>query len=99
MSLLDEALDACRRRGAKMPPPLAAWLIARTLESELADQVPLGNALVDLLGGSGPPELEVIITRMVHPDAKQRWPLPLTTLREALYGYAGALGSQARLEG
>jgi hypothetical protein len=87
MTALDEALAACKSSRAKMPPHLAAWLVVRELERGPVDQAVVGQALFELLGGPGPPELSSIITRMVHPDTEQRFPRDGRELRQTLDAY------------
>lgn len=92
---LDDAVAACKRVDAKMPPHLAAWLVGRELEEMTFNQSVLGQALYELLGGPGPPELSAIITRMVHPELERRWPPDGRELREALNAYVIGTGRPA----
>ena len=95
MSSFDEAVAACKAVNARMPPHLAAWLVAREAESTSFDQPQLGQALYDLMGGPGPEPLASIVSRMLHPDLEQRFPVDGRELREALYDYVKSTGRPA----
>ncbi|MBK7861514.1 MAG: PEGA domain-containing protein [Archangiaceae bacterium] len=84
---LDEALATCKAHAEKLPPQLAAWLVARACEEATFDQPAMGQALFELTSGDASPTLAAIITRMVHPDAEIRYPADGRELRTALYDY------------
>ncbi|MBL8954263.1 MAG: PEGA domain-containing protein [Myxococcaceae bacterium] len=88
MSALDEAIAACRARDTQMPPPLAAWLVARETESARFDQGQLGQALIDLMGSPGPEPLGSIVARMLSPNLEHRYPVDGVELRKALYDFS-----------
>jgi hypothetical protein len=95
MSAFDEVVAACRAVNARMPPHLAAWLVAREVQSRRFEQAQLGQALYDLMGGPGPEPLASHVTRMLHPNVEHRFPADGRELREALESFAktGAVGA------
>jgi len=94
MSSLDEAIAACKERGAHMPPRLAAWLVARETEVAKLDQGQLGQALLDLMGGPGPEPLASVVARMLNPNLEHRFPVDGRELRAALFDFS-KLGVEA----
>ena len=95
MSAFDEAVEACKAVNARMPPHLAAWLVAREAESRTYDQPQLGQALYDLMGGPGPEPLASIVARMVHPNLELRFPADGVELRAALQEFIASTGRPA----
>lgn len=95
MSSFDEAVAACKAVNARMPPHLAAWLVATEAEKRHFDQGQLGQALFDLMGGPGPEPLASIVTRMLHPNLEHRFPEDGVELRQALYDFVKASGRPA----
>lgn len=95
MSSFDDAVAACKAVNARMPPHLAAWLVAREAEAKVYDQPQLGQALYDLMGGPGPEPLASVVARMVHPNLEQRFPADGVELREALHAFVKSTGRPA----
>lgn len=95
MSSFDEAVEACKAVNARMPPHLAAWLVAREAQHRTYDQPQLGQALYDLMGGPGPEPLASIVARMVHPNVELRFPADGVELRAALQEFVTSTGRPA----
>lgn len=95
MSSFDEAVEACKAVNARMPPHLAAWLVAQEAYNRTYDQPQLGQALYDLMGGPGPEPLASIVARMVHPNLELRFPEGGVELRAALEDFIAKSGRPA----